>query len=119
MPEENVRFLPPRNDQLQLTRKRRAPSQMPAPAVPGQKMVTMETNIPETWIPGQKLVWVSPIGQKVALNNPTRHKPCPNSSSNAQPNHDQVALTVPETAKPGNILEFQVPAGIVSGGRSH
>jgi hypothetical protein len=47
-----------------------APSQMPAPAVPGQKMVKMETNIPETWIPGQKLVWISPIGQKVALNNP-------------------------------------------------
>ena len=43
---------------------------MPAPAVPGQKMVKMETNIPETWIPGQKLVWISPIGQKVALNNP-------------------------------------------------
>ena len=47
---------------------------MPAP--PGQKMVTMETNIPETWIPGQKLVWVSPIGQKVALNpGPTQTLP--------------------------------------------
>lgn len=64
---------------------------MPAPAVPGQKMVTMETKIPETWMPGQKLVWVSPIGQKVAL-------------------------AVPETAKPGETLEFQVPASIVSGG---
>ena len=83
-------------------------------------MVTMETNIPETWIPGQKLVWVSPIGQKVAWRSTlARHKPCPNSSSNAQPNHDQVALTVPETAKPGQTLEFQVPASVVSGGRSH
>ena len=70
-------------------------------------------------MPGQKLVWVSPLGQKVARLNLARHKPCPNSSSNAQPNHDQVALTVPETAKPGQTLEFQVPASIVSGGRSH
>ena len=78
-------------------------------------MVTMETKIPETWMPGQKLVWVSPIGQKVALTL-ARHKPYPNCSSNAQPNHDQVALAVPETAKPGETLEFQVPASIVSGG---
>ena len=81
-------------------------------------MTTMETNIPETWIPGQKLVWVSPIGQKVALN-PGPTQTCPNSSSNAQPNHDQVALTVPETAKPGQTLEFQVPASVASSGRSH
>ena len=33
-------------------------------------MTTMETNIPETWMPGQKLVWVSPLGQKVARLNP-------------------------------------------------
>ena len=52
-------------------------------------MLTMECVIPEAHTPGQKLVWVSPNGQKVAL-------------------------TVPENAKPGQTLEFQVPESVVS-----
>ena len=94
-----------------------APSQMPAP--PGQKMTTMETNIPETWSLGRSSCGSRRSGRRWPDSTLARHKPCPNSSSNAQPNHDQVALTVPETAKPGQTLEFQVPASIVSGGRSH
>ena len=56
-------------------------------------LLTMECVIPESHMPGQKLVWVSPTGQKVAL-------------------------TVPETAKPGQTLEFQLPQAIVNGGSS-
>ena len=59
-----------------------------------EKLLTMECVIPETHRLGQKLVWVSPVGNKVAL-------------------------TVPETAKPGQTLEFQIPASIVNGGRCH
>ena len=33
-----------------------------------KKLLTMECVIPKTHMPGQKLVWVSPVGQKVALN---------------------------------------------------
>ena len=62
-----------------------APADEPAPAVPGEKLLTMECVIPETHRPGQKLVWVSPVGQKVALNpGPRRTLPL-NSSSNANP----------------------------------
>ena len=52
-------------------------------------MLAMECVIPEAHTPGQKLEWVSPNGQKVAL-------------------------TVPENAKPGQTLEFQVPESAVS-----
>ena len=68
-----------------------APADDPAPAVPGEKLLTMECVIPENHRPGQKLVWVSPVGNKVAL-------------------------TVPETAKPGQTLEFQISPSIVNGG---
>ena len=61
----------------------------PAPAEPKEKLLTMEVVLPETHRPGQKLVWVSPVGKKVAL-------------------------TVPETAKPGQTLTFQIPSSIVN-----
>jgi len=54
------------------------------------KLVTIECDIPKTHLPGQQVIWVSPItGLKVALN-------------------------VPETAKPGQILTFQIPERIVT-----
>ena len=83
------------------------------------KLLTMECVIPKTHKPGDKLIWVSPAGKKVALNPGPRRTLPPNSSSNANPNHNQVALTVPETAKPGQTLEFQIPASILNVGRCH
>ena len=96
-----------------------APADEPAPAVPGEKLLTMECVIPETHMPGQKLVWVSPFGLKVTLNPGPRRTLSRISSSNAIPNPNQVALTLPETAKPGQTLEFQIPASIVHGRRCH
>ena len=55
-----------------------------------EKLMTIECDIPKTHLPGQKVVWVSPItGLKVALN-------------------------VPETANPGQTLTFQLPERIVT-----
>ena len=68
--------------------------------------MTMETNIRRHGYLSRSS-WVSPWGRRWPDSTLARHKPCPNSSSNAQPNHDQVALTVPETAKPGQTLKFQ------------
>ena len=55
------------------------------------KLVSIKCDIPKTHLPGQKVIWISPItGLKVALN-------------------------VPDTAKPGQILTFQIPESIVTG----
>ena len=75
--------------------KPRDPEPVPAPAPvepeePAVKLVTIECDIPKTHLPGQQVIWVSPItGLKVALN-------------------------VPETAKPGQVLTFQIPERIVT-----
>ena len=63
----------------------------PAPAVPGEKLLTMEFVVPETHRPGKKLAWFSPFGKKVVL-------------------------TLPDTAKPGETLTFQPPESIANGG---
>ena len=93
----------------------KAPADEPTPCGE-KKLLTMECVIPKTHMPGQKLVWVSPVGQKVALN-PGPRRTLPRTLPNANPKQNQVALTVPETAKPGQTLEFQIPASIVNGGR--
>ena len=58
--------------------------------MPEEKLLKIECEVPAEHTPGQKVVWVSPVGQKVALN-------------------------VPDSARPGQTLEFQIPEHIVNG----
>jgi len=72
-----------------------APAPAPAPVQPEEpaevKLVTINCNVPKTHLPGQKVVWVSPVtGLKVALSPP-------------------------DTAEPGQMLTFQIPESIVTG----